>query len=291
MNVRAFFGALFLILIANIHADAQVHFNLDSSKMEEQFMRKWKNSRATMQINYLLNQPSYHKEAFSGSLADNRGFEIKLGSITFDTLASSASIFDYESGFITVKNHNSSWVSAESDNGIRYNAWAIGLNGHSGYSYKLGEAQRLTLYHGGSLQWTRLEFLDSAESQISQDNLNAFNESFRFGQNFESGIQLRFADNIAFDASYERNVVFPRHLFLNWIISNMTEAAAGGLIDVFVNQVENDSPSFVPIVNFVLKSALSYGFYELRKSDMNWPFSTAAPFTYDSFKVGLTFIF
>jgi hypothetical protein len=51
------------------------------------------------------------------------------------------------------------------------------------------------------------------------------------------------------------------------------------------------SPYAGPIVHFVLKNALSYGFYELRKKHMNWPVQTVAPLMYENYKVGLTFAF
>jgi hypothetical protein len=44
-------------------------------------------------------------------------------------------------------------------------------------------------------------------------------------------------------------------------------------------------------VNFVLKTGFSYGFYELRKTKMNWPFNSVSPLMYESWKVGMSFEF
>jgi hypothetical protein len=93
------------------------------------------------------------------------------------------------------------------------------------------------------------------------------------------------------DAGYERSIVFQRHLFWKWAGSAVMETAAQGLLDGFINKIFCSSPAAGPIVNFVLKNALAYGIYELRKDKMNWPFNSEAPFTYDQFKFGMTFVF
>jgi hypothetical protein len=46
-----------------------------------------------------------------------------------------------------------------------------------------------------------------------------------------------------------------------------------------------------PVVAFILKGAISYGMYELRSNNMNWPIKTAEPMMFDNYKVGITFTF
>ncbi len=61
-------------------------------------------------------------------------------------------------------------------------------------------------------------------------------------------------------------------------------------MDLFTEVFES-SPAAGPIVNFLLKNALAYGFYELRQEKMNWPFNSEAPIAYDQFKFGVTVVF
>ena len=56
-------------------------------------------------------------------------------------------------------------------------------------------------------------------------------------------------------------------------------------------EIFESSPQAGPIVNFLLKNALAYGIYELRQSDMNWPFTTTPPLSFDTFRLGATFTF
>jgi hypothetical protein len=95
---------------------------------------------------------------------------------------------------------------------------------------------------------------------------------------------------MSIDASYERSIIFPRHLFWKWTGSVLIEAAGQWAVDGFVDRVLDSAPYAAPIVSFVLKNALSYGMYELRHDKMNWPFDTVSPLAYDQFKVGLTFV-
>ena len=82
-----------------------------------------------------------------------------------------------------------------------------------------------------------------------------------------------------------------RHLFWKWAGSGIIEAASQGMLDHFIGKIGKSSPMALPIVSVILKSALSYGIYELRQEKMNWPFNSAAPLSYDQWKVGVTFNF
>ena len=132
------------------------------------------------------------------------------------------------------------------------------------------------------------------DTPLNTDDKNMtdlFNQSFRFGNSTEGGIKFQFIPNMSVDASYERSVIFPRHIFWPWAGGVVVEAAGQWAIDSFVNEILDSSPYAAPVVNFVLKNALSYGLYELRQDKMNWPFNTAASLSYDQFKVGFTFVF
>ena len=123
------------------------------------------------------------------------------------------------------------------------------------------------------------------------ETLDLFNNAFRFGTMMESGIRIQFIPLISVNAGYEREIVFPRHLFWKSAGSMAIEWAGIGAIDFFVSEVMDDSPAAGPIINFVLKSGLSYGLYQLRRDKMNWPFESAEPLTLDSWRFGITFTF
>lgn len=80
-------------------------------------------------------------------------------------------------------------------------------------------------------------------------------------------------------------------MFWKWAGSAIIEAAANGVLDVFIKEIFKSSPSAGPIVFFILKSALGYGLYELRQEKMNWPFPSAPPIAMDNIKFGVTLTF
>ena len=63
------------------------------------------------------------------------------------------------------------------------------------------------------------------------------------------------------------------------------------MIDNFVDKIFDRSPAAVPVVDFLLKNGLAYSLYLLKKENMNWPFNTETPLTYETFKLGVTFLF
>ena len=149
----------------------------------------------------------------------------------------------------------------------------------------------ITPYYTSSINWTRIDFADDSLSTNDERIKQLYNETFRFGTSSETGVRIQPVKLITFEAGYERAIVFERHLFWKWAGSGIIEVAANGLLDVFIKEVFKSSPAAGPIVFFVLKSALSYGIYELRQDKMNWPFSSAPPIAFDNIKFGVTFTF
>ncbi|MBU1800304.1 MAG: hypothetical protein KKF21_18165, partial [Bacteroidetes bacterium] len=66
------------------------------------------------------------------------------------------------------------------------------------------------------------------------------------------------------------------------------------LLSRFTDDIVDRSPVIGTIFNFALKAGYQYGYYLLRKEDMNWPFNTSgneAPLTFETFNFGVSFIF
>ncbi len=174
--------------------------------------------------------------------------------------------------------------------------WRFGVGWSSGYGYKLGESSAIIPYYTSTLNWSNIDFTYPEKYNFLYPiriliRLNLYDESFRFGTSSEGGVRVKVIDNLMLDAGYERSIVFQRHLFWKWAGSALIEAAAQGLLDGFINKIFKSSPAAGPVVNFLLKNALSYGLYELRQDQMNWPFPSEAPIAYDQFKFGVTVVF
>jgi hypothetical protein len=179
--------------------------------------------------------------------------------------------------------------------------WRFGFGNSNGYGYMLGKKSSLVLYNSNSFTWTRyddgynwIDLFGFGENKAYVEYMNrmgTFDESFRFGSSTEAGIIIPIEGFVNFQAQYERTIVFPRHLFWKHLGSVIIESLSQTAIDGFIHEVMKSSPTAGPIINFILKNALAYGLYELRREKMNWPFNSTEPLMFDSFKAGFTFTF
>jgi hypothetical protein len=276
-----------------------------SDKWEEDWDRDWDGfdwdfdlindfkGKPTISFNYGLSKLSMYD--YDPEFGDPNLVEGKIGyaseSSYFGNNVARYSYKYFRLSNISTKLSNKDFAADELESSL----WRFGFGRETGYGWKFGESAIIP-YNGNAFDWSRLEMKEFPLT-VSPDGisdayaLERYNETFRFGTSTEAGIKFRLIGGITLEGSYERSIIFERHLFWKWAGSTVIEVAAHGLLDEFIDEVGESSPFAAPIVNFVLKNALSYGIYELRTEKMNWPFNSAPPLTYDQFKFGLTFMF
>ena len=289
---------LLLICFVSTNVEAQKKESKRKSKRRtEERSRNWdwdwswdNYSRPMIEVNYGMGEA---KHKILGSDFAKVGLaEIKLGYSSideyyFDTILDLSERFFFASNVSTdLRSNNDDPLTLESD------LWRFGFGWRSGYGYAIGGAAILP-YIQSDITWSKLDMKEYPDPSLQDDIalLDKYNESFRFGVSNESGIKLEFASFISVNAAYETNVIFPRHLFWKHAGSFALEAIGMSTIDFFVDEIIDSSPAAGPILNFLLKSGYSYAFYQLKKDKMNWPFDSTAPLTYETFKIGATFIF
>ncbi|MFA3782249.1 hypothetical protein ABRY23_04210 [Melioribacteraceae bacterium 4301-Me] len=188
-------------------------------------------------------------------------------------------------------------------NEIKANLLRLGVAKRDGFGYKLNTVTVLP-YHQTGFIWSQFDFknyptyltnYEKNNSSFGPINdiqiLDRYNKQTRFGTLAESGIRLDLQSSISFNIAYETSIIFSRHLFWKYSASYLLESIGSQSLDYFINRILETSPHVVPIVNFVLKNAYSYGWYLLKKDKMNWPFDTDSPIAVEFFKVGITFTF
>lgn len=227
---------------------------------------------------------------------DPNFFELKLGYTKDKNAWDTDYIINHSYKFLYLANESNKLSGKEAiSTEIESDMWRFGFGRLQGYGYKIGESSAIIPYYSYSMNWSRIDFQYSGVQTpvvVSDlEKLNLYDESFRFGTSNEGGVRIKVIDNLILDAGYERSIVFQRHLFWKWAGSAIIESAAQGLLDGFIHEIFESSPSAGPVVNFLLKNALAYGLYELRQEKMNWPFSSEAPIAYDQFKFGVTVVF
>jgi len=249
-------------------------------------------TRPFMELNYGLT--NYKHKSFYDDFAKVGNAEIKLGRRYLDSwdddgiteMKDEYMFFGVNS--LDLKDKNATGLGSEMIN--------FGVGMKEGYGYEIGMVN-ITPYFGGAFTWNKLNMKDMPDTslgalqQSDYKVLDRYNKSFRFGQRVEGGLSIGFNKTIFLDASYQANVVFPRFMTWKHFGSLLIEVAGIGIADTFVEEILDASPEAAPIINFVLKNGIAYGFYMLQKDKMNYPFNSETPLTYETFKVGLTFVF
>jgi hypothetical protein len=251
---------------------------------------QWKNKRPTISLNYGFSDIT--RSDVVNPFANNNLIELKLG-YTSKRITKYADYIDKQTFNYLFLNRNTTDLAGGSDNNldIETSIWQFGVGWSKGFGYRMGENASIAPYYTSSLTWSNIDFTDDSLSPNDERIKELYDETFRFGSSYETGVRVQATSLISLEAGYERSIVFERHLFWKWAGSAIIEGAANGLLDVFIKEVFKSSPSAGPIVFFVLKTALGYGLYELRQEKMNWPFSSAPPIAMDNFKFGVMFTF
>lgn len=172
------------------------------------------------------------------------------------------------------------------------NVLVFGFVDESGYGYALGENSSLRLLVSDHSTWTSVKpqtyaSMDTAGWQQVRD----FVGTVRFGSTMAPTVEWKVGSALSLRASYTWTQVLPRHMFWYWAGSELIEGVADGIAGMVVRSFGRASSKSLPVFNFILRNAVAYGFKELRREKMNWPFDTAAPLNITSWNVGLSVTF
>ena len=295
MKLLGFTITFLLMIISPLYTNAQ-----DSTKTDDEDWAwewdyvddwtDWWQKSPTISLNYGFSNIS--REDVDSSFANNSLIELKLGYTTRkdSRYADFIEKFNYNYAFL---NYNSTNLAGGTENTseIETKNWQFGLGWSSGYGYKIGTDAAITPYYSSTLSFTEIDYQNDSLNTNDEDIMDRYYGTFRFGSSSEFGVRGQVTKLLIVEAGYETAAVFEGWLFWKWAGSAVIELAANGVLDVFIKEVFKSSPAAGPIVFFVLKGALGYGLYELRKGEMNWPFPSAPPIAMDNLKFGMTFTF
>ncbi len=253
----------------------------------------WRNEfkgNPTISIDYGLSD--LNQNGLNGSFTKPNLLEARLGYTKLRLSEHSNDLINYNFSYLLVSDISTKLTSnSTSGNSYKSDLWRAGFGWASGYGYKINDSFNIIPYYDYAVDWAQMNMNNTPTDLNDKSITDLYNNSIRFGTSTEAGIKISITPNIQIGAGYERSIIFPRYIFWKWVGSVVVEAAGQEAVNNFVEHIMNVSPLSVPVVNFVLKNAVSYAIYELRKDKMNWPFDSAAPLTYDQLRVGITIVF
>jgi hypothetical protein len=240
----------------------------------------------SIRLVYGMADHSLHE--LDGSFAGTGLAELRLGHSDVGELE--GGITSYESSELCLAGFSTEVGGDAEEDEIDARILRVSLSSTDGYGYDFGRVG-IVPYYTGALCLSKMELEDEPASEAAKARMDRFGDSFRFGTKFEGGVRMMVGKHVELGAGYERSLIFPRWLFWKWAGSEILESAVLGFVDEFVDEIRGRTPAAAPIVSFVLKNGVSYAVYELRKEDMNYPFSTEDPILSDSFTFSLAFVF
>ena len=244
------------------------------------------NPRPNLQVEYGIDV--FHHKRLEAEFPSVGALELKLGYSSAEELKND--IVSYGSGFL-----NGAWYRSNLGGGSGGTEGLSGTLGRFGFGYSQGYGYNLKdaviiPYFGASAAWTQLKTARPATlGTTDTEILNRYEGTFRFGPSAESGIHATFGKNLSVAAGYEVNIVYPRVVFWEWFGSYLIVGAANGVVAFFSPEILDSSPTFGPVVIFALRTAVAWGFYQLYREEMNWPFSSETPLTHETLKFGVGF--
>lgn len=285
---------LFLFAISNLLI-AQDSTNSDDS-FNEIFVDFIYKSHPIVEINYGFGIPT--NKNITESFANVGNWNIKLGKSEQKEYGKKLVEIDEKYLFGSFLS-SSAQNEYEIDNKITTETYRFGFGSLNGIGFGSGNFS-LIPYVSQDLVWTKLsEFHDPLNESFGWEELSSrglydYLGSLRFGDKSAYGIKLQLASMIQLNANYETSVVYRRHLFWYWSGSVLLSQAGYHLLSEFTDEMVDKSPVIGTIFNFALKAGYQYGYYLLRKSNMNWPFNESgneAPLTFETFNFGIGFVF
>ena len=169
--------------------------------------------------------------------------------------------------------------------------WRAGVGQRSGYGWDIGK-QALIPFHQYSFNYTEMKFKNTASLTPADTSLvNRVMGKGRLAMSTEGGLTAELFSTLSASAGYEASVVYTRLVFPQWICTYLLLASSVVIISDFSEEIVSTSPFLGPIIYWVLRNAVAYGFFYAYRTQMNWPFPSETPFMTHNFKIDISLRF
>jgi len=262
----------------------------DSSDWTRDVRDFWQRKPAAS-ISYGITNVSWRALNFS---IPNPGIgELRLGRIRQERDDDSTRLVSNRYDFLSLVSISHALGAGALEGDANLTIWRLGLGHHTGHGYELGPSSAehaLLFYTGDRIDWSLLKVRNKPALPADSALLALYENTFRFGISMEAGAGFQVTKEFEITVAYEREVVYRRCQFGKWLGSVVTEGAGQWVVDHILRPIRHWSPQTAPVIRFLLKNGLSFAFYQLRRDQMFFPFSSESPLSDDSFTVGMTVV-
>jgi len=169
--------------------------------------------------------------------------------------------------------------------------WRVGTGQRSGYGWEIGN-QSVIPYHQYAFSYIEPKFTNTT-SLGSDDSARVARVmgDGRLLMSTEGGATVELFSSLSASAGYEASVIYTRLVFPQWVCSYLLLGSSVVIISDFAQDIASSSPVLGPILYFVLRNAVAYGFFYMFRGEMNWPFHSETPFMTHTFKIDVSLRF
>ncbi len=281
----AFLVALSFLVPPQVQAQRYQPTGSEEGGFDDYMSWLWEgNFRPFLEATIGLTQPQH--QVLEADLTKIGLAEAKLGYSEIEPYKNFAHSLDERYIFGSYLEKDLRFVDEDKDTGdVDTKYIRFGAGNRLGFGYKVGPT-RLLLYNQNALVWTKMESeRPDGLAQSDIDILDRYESDYRFGTLAAAGVKFDLFRSFYAAASLEGAVIFPRHIFWEWLGSAMLQYGALGVISAFSERIVDSHPIIGPLLYFALKNGVSYLFYIGMQDNMNWPFTSEAPLTLESFKL------
>nr|BAL55114.1 hypothetical protein HGMM_F23B02C53 [uncultured Bacteroidetes bacterium] len=171
--------------------------------------------------------------------------------------------------------------------------WRFGFRLASGHRFSALDRSGLYLLHAGGWTWsyvrpsTAPRNADSMTTAVALATADSYRTS-HFGANTSATIGYSIGGIVTLEASYQRVLLYKNHVFFPWLGSLLLEGLAQSALSAALAGAQQRNPSAAAIATLVLRSALSWGIYQLRStSGQHFPFKGNTPLLWDELRIGI----
>ncbi len=174
----------------------------------------------------------------------------------------------------------------------------IGVGKRSGFGYAAGVIKFIP-FTSHNFAINNIKLIDNLIYLSTPLNYGKFREvadqfdsgSYKFNYQSGAGVRLGIGKMINITGEYNFATVYPQIKTWKLLGSFVIQHVTLNIISDFVDEIEFSSPEAMPIINFILKTAINYSFYEFRKDGNTWPFTSEKPLSFEYLSFGITLTF
>lgn len=219
------------------------------------------------------------------------GVELHYGFQRYNRRLLLENVFEHKADYAFLGNHSVDFKTFDvNPDGIITDTWRFGFGIADGFGYVTGEDSELLLIHKGAIIFNHSDvdaFLGDEEMKL----INGIDEKIRFGMAWTGEIRYKIAGSFHLDVGYRHTLIYPDYEFFPWFGMWLTDNVLQRWPDYFEQELFAIFIEDWPWIKFLYKNLVSYVLYDIRREQSYFPFDSGHSASFDSFKIGFTFVF